>query len=102
MSVTRLVLNCLMNIDLYPVFGNKYIVRHHSYIGITMELKKTGRHRRHGFVQSNHSSRPHILFFRMRRIIIRFGIFTYLHYNKHLHYTDQICASGMIKSDQHE
>jgi len=45
MSVTRLVLNCLMNIDLYPVFGDKYIMRHRSYIGITMELKKTGRHR---------------------------------------------------------
>lgn len=52
-----------MNIDLYPVFGDKYIKRHRSYIGITMELKKTGRHRQHGFVQSNHSSRPHILFF---------------------------------------
>lgn len=72
MSVTRLVLNCLMNIDLYPVFGDKYIMWHRSYIGITMELKKTGRHRRHGFVQSNHSSRPHILFFECAGIIIPF------------------------------
>lgn len=29
--------NRLMNIDLHPVFGNKHIVRHRFYIGITME-----------------------------------------------------------------
>lgn len=39
MSVTRLVLNYLMNIDLHPVFGDKYIMWYRSYIGITMELK---------------------------------------------------------------
>lgn len=39
MSVTRLVLNYLMNIDLHPVFGDKYIMLYRSYIGITMELK---------------------------------------------------------------
>lgn len=25
MSVTRLILNCLMNIDLHPVFGDKHV-----------------------------------------------------------------------------
>jgi len=78
MSVTPLVPNCLMNIDLHPAFGDKYVMRYRSYIGITMELKKKKKrrerererekngaatcHRRRGFAQSSRSSRqPHIL-----------------------------------------
>lgn len=92
MSVTRLVPNYLMNIDLHPVFGDKYIMRYRSYIGITMELKnRTSSAAWIRSIQSFLSGRMYYFFLMRDAFYILFA--NYLHF-----YIDSLISRSYDKT----